>query len=95
MIGAKPVMRSSKPPFRYQNLAFKTSKSARAQQAFQDLIKLYGNTQIEKADAIIVLGGDGFMLDTVRKQMKKISQFWDELWYGWIFNEFIFNRQVI
>ncbi len=43
-------------------IAYFTSKKPRAQQALEDLKGRYGNVDPAKADAIVVIGGDGTML---------------------------------
>ncbi len=48
-------------------LAFHPSETAEARKAAKSLIKLYGDTAPENADAIVALGGDGHMLQTLHK----------------------------
>tara|TARA_B100000676_G_C17969517_1_gene782390 strand:+ start:536 stop:1303 length:768 start_codon:yes stop_codon:yes gene_type:complete len=43
-------------------IAFLASTSDEAQSAFVDLVKRYQNSPANEADAIVALGGDGFML---------------------------------
>ena len=50
-----------------QNIAFTSSEEKIATEAMDTLIKLYGNCALEKADVIVALGGDGFMLQTLHK----------------------------
>ncbi|MFN3700094.1 MAG: NAD kinase [Alphaproteobacteria bacterium] len=45
-----------------KTIAFHASHKPRAQKALEALTGLYGNAAPEKADAIVVLGGDGSML---------------------------------
>lgn len=45
-------------------LAFVASEAEDAQQAKEKLVKIYGDLEAEAADAIVALGGDGFMLQT-------------------------------
>ena len=54
----------------YKAILFHASQSPKAQQAYQQLVQEYGNAKPEQADLIVALGGDGFMLDTVRQYMK-------------------------
>jgi len=35
------------------------------------LEKKFGTNAVENADVIVVLGGDGFMLEAIKKQMEK------------------------
>tara|TARA_Y100000994_G_scaffold228485_1_gene212778 strand:+ start:92 stop:859 length:768 start_codon:yes stop_codon:yes gene_type:complete len=45
-----------------KRIAFLASTSEEAQSAFADLVKRYKNIPADEADAIVALGGDGFML---------------------------------
>jgi len=54
---------------RYERLAFVASAMPAAQQARQRLVKRYGHVPPTKADAIVALGGDGLMLQTLHKFM--------------------------
>lgn len=47
-------------------ISFRASDAPLAQSAMEDLIKTYGQVSAEKADVIVALGGDGFMLETLR-----------------------------
>lgn len=49
------------------HLAFIAAATKEAQKANEALQKLYGTTTPEKADIIIVLGGDGFMLKSLHQ----------------------------
>lgn len=46
-------------------LAFRASNSPVAEAAHQELSRFYGNAPLDKADVVIALGGDGFMLQTL------------------------------
>jgi NAD+ kinase len=48
-------------------IAFVASKIETAQQALQNLIRRYGNAPMDKAEVIVALGGDGFMLQTLHR----------------------------
>ena len=50
-------------------LAFLASDAAKAQEALRRLVARYGNVPIEKASAIVALGGDGFMLESLHRYM--------------------------
>jgi NAD+ kinase len=45
---------------------FTASDRPAAQQALEAMIRRYGQTQSDKAEVIVALGGDGWMLDTLR-----------------------------
>ena len=52
-------------------VAFAASDAVAAQQALADLRREYGTVDPEKADIIVPLGGDGFMLETVHRYLDK------------------------
>ena len=47
------------------NIAFIASDSLSAQDSLSVLAKIHGNTPVEKAEIIVALGGDGFMLEAL------------------------------
>ncbi len=51
-------------------LAFLASDTEKAQDALRRLAARYGNAPIEKAAAIVPLGGDGFMLESLHRYME-------------------------
>jgi NAD+ kinase len=53
----------------YEKIALVASESAEAQTALKHLEGLYGNVAAKTADAIVALGGDGFMLETLHRHM--------------------------
>ncbi|MGR3515327.1 MAG: NAD kinase [Paracoccaceae bacterium] len=48
------------------SIAFRASRSAVAQDALTALEALYGQVPLETADVVVALGGDGFMLETLK-----------------------------
>ncbi|MCB1840601.1 MAG: NAD kinase, partial [Alphaproteobacteria bacterium] len=46
-------------------ICFHASEKAQAQAALEEYSKKYGNTPIEDADVLVVMGGDGTMLHTL------------------------------
>jgi len=50
-------------------LAFVSSDAADAKEAVARLTEIYGNAQLQDADVIVALGGDGFLLQTMRETM--------------------------
>lgn len=52
------------------SFAFISSDVPDAKAAAERLAGLYGNVSIEEADIIVALGGDGFLLQTLRETMK-------------------------
>jgi NAD+ kinase len=55
---------------KYERIAFVASPAPEARQALKRLVKLYGNVSPSRADVVVALGGDGLMLQTLRKAMK-------------------------
>lgn len=51
-------------------LAFLASEAPEAQKALSDLTQRYGQSEAEGADAIVALGGDGFMLEVLHSTQK-------------------------
>jgi NAD+ kinase len=60
----------SRPPKRFEHIAFVASQTPEARDAYSRLEKRYGNCDPGKADVIVALGGDGLMLQTLHKFMK-------------------------
>lgn len=54
---------------RYRSIAFTASARPEAQDALRRLRHRYGSAPEGEADAIVALGGDGHMLDTLRQRM--------------------------
>jgi NAD+ kinase len=55
---------------KYERIAFVASPAPEARKALERLIRLYGNVSPSRADVVVALGGDGLMLQTLRKAMK-------------------------
>jgi NAD+ kinase len=56
-------------PHRFKRVAFVASQTAEAQQACAALGSRYGNADVSEADAVVALGGDGLMLQTLHRFM--------------------------
>ena len=54
---------------RFSNIAFLSSEKPEAKDALQAMRRLYGNCDASAADVLVPLGGDGFMLSTLRRHM--------------------------
>ena len=54
---------------RFEKIAFVASETQEAQEALATLSKRYGNVAPEAADAIVALGGDGLMLQTMHRHL--------------------------
>jgi NAD+ kinase len=59
----------SKPPPAYERIAFVASEGVEAQEALAELATRYGNRPASEAQAIVALGGDGFMLQTLHRHI--------------------------
>jgi NAD+ kinase len=57
-------------PKRYERIAFVASSVAEAQAALKQLVEIYGNHDAAEADAVVALGGDGLMLQTLHQHMR-------------------------
>ena len=55
----------------FKSIAFVADEHAPAQKAHRKLQVMYEHCSPEEADIIVALGGDGFMLSTIHKFMKK------------------------
>ena len=54
---------------RFLNIAFVASETKEAMAAREALVERYGNVAPETADAIVALGGDGLMLQTMHRHL--------------------------
>jgi len=54
---------------KFEKIAFVASEVAEAQEALERLVKIYGNSEPKRADAIVALGGDGLMLQTLHRYL--------------------------
>jgi NAD+ kinase len=59
----------SRPAQGYERIAFVASPIPEAQEAREQLVRRYGNADPATADAIVALGGDGLMLQTLHRFM--------------------------
>jgi len=53
----------------FDKIAFVASETKEAQEALRKLTKRYGNAAADQADAIVALGGDGLMLQTMHRHL--------------------------
>ncbi|HEX6002241.1 MAG TPA: NAD kinase [Hyphomicrobiaceae bacterium] len=56
-------------PKNFERIAFVASDAPEAREALERLVGLYGNVPVSQADAIVALGGDGLMLQTLHAHM--------------------------
>ena len=56
-------------PRRFETIAFLSSGTPEAETAMAHLIARYGNTDPDRADLVVALGGDGLMLQTLHRFM--------------------------
>jgi NAD+ kinase len=64
---AEPAAARTKAP----TVAFVATDTEPAQAARTELVERYGATPPEEADIIVALGGDGFMLETLHRSLKR------------------------
>jgi len=58
----------------FTKLAFLASEKPIAKQALKDITAIYGNCDASEADALVPLGGDGFMLNTLRRHLSLLRR---------------------
>jgi len=56
-------------PRKFEKIAFVASDGAEAREALIRLAERYGNVKSKEADAIVALGGDGLMLQTLHRHL--------------------------
>jgi NAD+ kinase len=54
---------------KFEKIAFVASEVPEAREALERLAKAYGNADARQADAIVALGGDGLMLQTLHRHL--------------------------
>jgi len=59
---------------KYQKIAFLSSSKSEAKKAMAELVAIHGNSDAAHADVIVALGGDGFMLETLRRHMPLVKR---------------------
>jgi NAD+ kinase len=62
-------MSIAKPGVRGGRIAFISSGAKEADEALRTLVGLHGNVPVEESDAIVALGGDGLVLQTLHRIM--------------------------
>jgi NAD+ kinase len=56
-------------PQKFEKIAFVASEAPEARVALERLVQRYGSVPVDAADAIVALGGDGLMLQTLHAHM--------------------------
>jgi len=59
---------------KFDNIAFICANKAAIKRTMSKLVAKYGNCDVAQADVIVALGGDGFMLDTLRKHISLLRR---------------------
>ena len=79
-----------------KKIHFTIDKSFKAQASKKILLKKYKNYSAKKSDVIIVIGGDGFMLSTLKKYQKYNKPFYgmNRGSFGFLMNKFK-NKNVL
>jgi NAD+ kinase len=74
----------------YEKIAFVAADTETAQKALRNLRRRYGDTSPDKADVIVILGGDGAMLETLHRHMDRGVPFYgmNRGTVGFLLNEF-------
>ncbi|MBZ0146216.1 MAG: NAD kinase [Pseudorhodoplanes sp.] len=80
----------SRSPSQYERIAFVASKTPEATEALAKLAAHYGDVAPEKSEVIVALGGDGLMLQTLRKFMRSGTPIYgmNRGTVGFLMNEF-------
>jgi NAD+ kinase len=60
----------AKIPRNFERIAFVASDAPEAREALERLTRRYGSVPVAEADAIVALGGDGLMLQTLHAHMR-------------------------
>jgi NAD+ kinase len=89
----KPSPRRGSGPG-YERIAFVASPMAEAKEAEKRLSKQYGSVKPETADVIVALGGDGLMLQTLRRFMRSGKPIYGmhRGTVGFLMNDFRFEK---
>jgi NAD+ kinase len=66
-VGNLLVCQRDETGMKFKSIAFLASDSPEARKAMARLVKRYGNADAEAADAVVALGGDGHMLQTLHR----------------------------
>jgi NAD+ kinase len=56
---------------KYERIAFVASPAPEARKALKRLVKLYGSVSPSRADVVVALGGDGLMLQTLHRHIRR------------------------
>ena len=74
-----------------KNIYFIFDKTKKSQNLKKIILKKYKNHSISKSDCIVVVGGDGFMLSTLKKYQNSKKTFYgvNSGNYGFLMNKFI------
>ena len=71
-----------------KKIGFVSSEKPEAEQSLTLLKKLYDNVPPKDAEIIVALGGDGTILKSLHKFLKKRGPYiWNEQRVRWFFNE--------
>ncbi len=68
-----PAAADTLPPATFTRIAFAAAPTQLAQDALARLIGRYGDCDMDAADAIVSLGGDGFMLETLHRNLGRTT----------------------
>ena len=73
-----------------KKIHFVIDKTNKAKNSKNQIFKIYKNSTPKKSDVIVVLGGDGFMLQTLKKLQKYKKPFYgmNRGTFGFLMNKF-------
>eukprot|EP00730_Choanoeca_flexa_P015186 TRINITY_DN6912_c0_g1_i2.p1 TRINITY_DN6912_c0_g1~~TRINITY_DN6912_c0_g1_i2.p1 ORF type:complete len:276 (+),score=63.86 TRINITY_DN6912_c0_g1_i2:279-1106(+) len=55
----------------YSKIAFTSSRAPKAVKAMKHLVKRHGNANLDNADVVVALGGDGFLLSVLHRHLER------------------------
>ena len=89
-----PVRVWPRAPIIYMKIHFKFDSTSKPQILKKFIIKNYKNYSVKKSDYIVVAGGDGYMLKTIKKFFKFNKPFYGINCgtYGFLMNKFLSNN---
>ena len=73
-----------------KNIHFAIDKTTKASSSQKTLLKRYKNYSVYQSNVIVVIGGDGFMLETLKKYRKYKKPFYgmNRGTFGFLMNKF-------
>ena len=84
-----PVRVWPRAPLNEKKIVITSDKNKSSLRIKLKLLKILKNNNLKHNNLNIVIGGDGFMLKTLKKKIKVVQNFFTvlTLWKLWLFNE--------